>query len=192
GRRFCVAGWFLPSLEHVLADTRDGLSERLSRELSRLVPHGAAVCWGNPVLYVLLDEIDTLEAGEVGDRVRDNLRELLGEDAPFDVLAASSQYQQGAEMYYEIRRRLLPEENDPWDLTELRVVLAKGVTIKEAKRLLEKHLIERTLERTGGNITHAARELGIHRPQLSNLLKKYSLRREVYGRAGGSMGLEGN
>ncbi len=30
--------------------------------------------------------------------------------------------------------------------------------------------------------SHAARLLGIHRPQLSNLLKKYSLKREVFER----------
>ena len=47
---------------------------------------------------------------------------------------------------------------------------------------IEKHIIENTLRKTGGNITHAARELGIHRPQLSNYLKKYGLKRERYER----------
>ena len=74
-------------------------------------------------------------------------------------------------------------------LTELRQLLSQDVTIKEAKRILEKNIIERTLRKTSGNITHAARLLGIHRPQLSNLLKKYSLKREVFdGTVDGPMG----
>ena len=36
------------------------------------------------------------------------------------------------------------------------------------------------MRKTNGNITHAARELGIHRPQLSNYLKKYGLNKERF------------
>jgi hypothetical protein len=85
-------------------------------------------------------------------------------------------------LYYELRRTLLPEECDAQTITEIRRLLARDITLKEAKRILEKHIIENTLRKTGGNITHAAKELGIHRPQLSNLLKKYALKRELYER----------
>jgi transcriptional regulator with GAF, ATPase, and Fis domain len=60
------------------------------------------------------------------------------------------------------------------------MLLADHVSLRDAKKILEKHKIESTLRKTGGNITHAARELGIHRPQLSSLLKKYDLKREVF------------
>jgi transcriptional regulator with GAF, ATPase, and Fis domain len=112
--------------------------------------------------------------------VRERLVASFGEEVTTAALAASSRYQQGSEIYFELRRRLLPEVCDRRTLNELRAVLAKDISLRDAKRILEKHKIESTLRKTGGNITHAARELGIHRPQLSNLLKKYSLRRELF------------
>ena len=96
------------------------------------------------------------------------------------VVPSSRQFQQGSDAYFEVRKGLLPEECDQRSLTALRTVLAGDVTLRDAKRILEKQKIEATLRKTSGNITHAARELGIHRPQLSNLLKKYSLKREVF------------
>ena len=77
-------------------------------------------------------------------------------------------------------RKLLPEEGDHKTLTDLRQILAKDVKLKEAKKILERHIIENTLRKTNGNITHAARELGIHRPQLSNYLKKYGLSKDRF------------
>ena len=93
-----------------------------------------------------------------------------------------ARFPDGATLYNELRRSLLPEECDTQTITEIRRLLARDITLKEAKRILEKHIIETTLRKTGGNITHAAKELGIHRPQLSNLLKKYALKRELYER----------
>lgn len=98
-----------------------------------------------------------------------------------EILPVNSRFQHGAEMYFELRRRLIPEACDAKLVGELRSLLADGISLREAKRILERHKIEMTLKKTGGNITHAARELGIHRPQLSNLLKKYALKREVLG-----------
>ncbi|MEM7233093.1 MAG: helix-turn-helix domain-containing protein, partial [Planctomycetota bacterium] len=180
GRNFSLAGFYLPVLENALNAGREGLGERLSEELAGIVPHGSSTCWGNPVLYLLLDECELSAASEVAERVSSKLSDLLEEEVPSEVLAVASHYRQGSEMYYEMRTRLLPEDCDQKTLSELRSLLAKDVTIKEAKRFLEKHIIERTMRKTGGNITHAARQLGIHRPQLSNLLKKYALKRELF------------
>ncbi|MGE4612724.1 MAG: tetratricopeptide repeat protein [Planctomycetota bacterium] len=54
------------------------------------------------------------------------------------------------------------------------------LTLKEAKAALERRYIIAELFRSGGNITRAAEALGIHRPQLSNLLKRHEIRKEDF------------
>lgn len=182
GKGFCLAGFYLPVLEDLSSES-GGLSEMLTNSISdALPPHHGAVCWGNPVLYVLLHGADAASAEEVASRIKAKLAEHLKEEVLAQVLPVESRYQQGSEMYFELRRLLLPEECDQATLADLRRLLARDITLKEAKKILEKHIIENTLRKTGGNITHAARELGIHRPQLSNYLKKYGLKREIYER----------
>ncbi|MDT7041965.1 PEP-CTERM-box response regulator transcription factor [Candidatus Nitronereus thalassa] len=51
-----------------------------------------------------------------------------------------------------------------------------GYTLKNAREAVERELIQRTLEKTGGNITRAASELGVSRPTLHELITRYSLR----------------
>ena len=51
-----------------------------------------------------------------------------------------------------------------------------GQTLKHAREAVERDLIQRTLEKTGGNITRAASELGVSRPTLHELITRYSLR----------------
>ncbi|MBI4604666.1 MAG: tetratricopeptide repeat protein [Planctomycetes bacterium] len=180
GKSFTLIGYYLPSLEDALGDGRGELAQSLSRSLAEPLPHGAAVCWGSPVLCILLGEADLALQDEIAAAVRERLQTSLGEEVPMVVLPAHNRYQQGAEIYVDLRRRLLPEVSDRKVLAELRALLAKDISLREAKLILEKHKIESTLRKTGGNITHAARQLGIHRPQLSNLLKKHALRREVF------------
>ena len=48
------------------------------------------------------------------------------------------------------------------------------------KAALERRYIIAELFRSGGNITRAAEALGIHRPQLSNLLKRLEIRKEDF------------
>jgi len=50
-----------------------------------------------------------------------------------------------------------------------------GLTLKEARRQLEKGLLELTLKKYNGNISKMAEELGITRPTLYDLLEKYKL-----------------
>ena len=67
------------------------------------------------------------------------------------------------------------------DLDQEVASLTSGeLSLKEAKTALEKRYIIAELFRSGGNITRAAEALGIHRPQLSNLLKRHDIRKEDF------------
>lgn len=61
-----------------------------------------------------------------------------------------------------------------------------GQTLKDAREAVERELIQRTLEKTGGNITRAASELGVSRPTLHELLARYSLREPKAGQQSSS------
>jgi two-component system, NtrC family, response regulator len=52
---------------------------------------------------------------------------------------------------------------------------SQGTKLKEAKQELERELIVRTLRESGGNISQAARALGISRPTLYELMSRYGL-----------------
>lgn len=64
--------------------------------------------------------------------------------------------------------------------SEISQLTGAGLTLKEAKIALEKSYITSELYRSGGNITRAAESLGVHRPQLSTLIKKHGVRREDF------------
>jgi two-component system response regulator AtoC len=51
----------------------------------------------------------------------------------------------------------------------------KGFSIKTGKEILEKNLIQRALEATGGNRTKAAKLLEISHPSLLHKLKTYNI-----------------
>ena len=51
----------------------------------------------------------------------------------------------------------------------------EGLPLREAVAALEKHLVERALERSGGNRAEAARLLGIARPQLYTKMEEHGL-----------------
>jgi len=54
-------------------------------------------------------------------------------------------------------------------------LMGNGFFLEEVTELLEKTLIERTLERTGGNRSAASKLLGIHRNTLQRKLAEYQL-----------------
>ncbi len=58
-----------------------------------------------------------------------------------------------------------------WAYAEIRT----GVPLADLKRRLEQECISQALVETGGNITRAAELLGMRRPRLSQLVKKYQL-----------------
>lgn len=57
---------------------------------------------------------------------------------------------------------------------------AKPQTLKEAREQVEKRVVTEALERNRGNITQAAKELGITRPTLHDLMKKYQFSKEDF------------
>ncbi len=63
---------------------------------------------------------------------------------------------------------------------EISSLISGDLSLKEAKTALEKRYITAELLKSRGNITRAAESLGVHRPQLSNLIKKYEVRREEF------------
>ena len=56
-------------------------------------------------------------------------------------------------------------------------LIGSGFFLVEAVEILEKTLIARTLERTGGNRSAAAKLLGIHRNTLQRKMVEYQLGR---------------
>ncbi|MFN7995590.1 MAG: helix-turn-helix domain-containing protein [Bryobacteraceae bacterium] len=54
-------------------------------------------------------------------------------------------------------------------------LVSNGFFLEEVVELLEKTLIERTLERTGGNRSAASKRLGIHRNTLQRKMTEYQL-----------------
>jgi two-component system NtrC family response regulator len=49
--------------------------------------------------------------------------------------------------------------------------------LKEAREALEKDMVQRSLARNRGNITHTATELGISRPTLYELMEKLGIKK---------------
>ena len=56
-----------------------------------------------------------------------------------------------------------------------------GHSLKDAREAIERELIQRTLEKTGGHSTRAATELGIRRHSRHELIARYSLREPKEG-----------
>jgi two-component system NtrC family response regulator len=69
--------------------------------------------------------------------------------------------------------RIVPED---LDLEEPKDVQA-GPTLKEAREVVEKRVIEQTLAKTGQNITKAAVILGVSRPTLHDLISRHSIKK---------------
>jgi two-component system NtrC family response regulator len=50
-----------------------------------------------------------------------------------------------------------------------------GLTLKDAREIMEKEMIASVVEKYKGNIARASEELGISRPSLYDLLKKHRI-----------------
>lgn len=182
GRPFFLLGFYMPTLESSMKEGPRLLGDRLFEDLNEELPADALACWGSPILSVLVTDRDFGSADRLVSKIRSRLVGLVNCSVDSEIIAPDARIPNGAALYYELRRNLLPDESDQHTLLEIRELLSQDISLKDAKRILEKHIIENTLKKTGGNITHAARELGIHRPQLSNLLKKHALKRERFER----------
>jgi DNA-binding NtrC family response regulator len=54
-------------------------------------------------------------------------------------------------------------------------MIDRGILFSDARREFEKRFIARVLERHGGNMTRAARDLRIHRNTLGKKVEEYKL-----------------
>ncbi len=68
-------------------------------------------------------------------------------------------------------------------------LLAANIFLEEAIEILEKNMIQKALERQGGNRSAASKQLGIHRNTLQRKMAEYGLgngrpRRKPAARAG--------
>jgi len=54
-------------------------------------------------------------------------------------------------------------------------MIDKGILFSDARREFEKRFIARVLQRHGGNMTRAARDLRIHRNTLGKKVEEYKL-----------------
>lgn len=115
-------------------------------------------------------------------RLQDVLGSLASPGTPVKVHVHHPEPAAGpaAEVARMLRLRL--EQPDDFSLQgEIdQISSAGGLTLKEAKSTLERRYIAAELLKSRGNITKAAEQLGVHRPQLSNLIKKYNVRREDF------------
>lgn len=192
GRPFVLVGFHIPTLESSLKEEPGVLGERLLGELYEELPNLAVASWGSSILTVLVFDTDFRAVDRLAQRIQGRLISVVNYRVLYEVLLPDARIPNSKSLFDELRRRLLPDESDQHTIMEIRQLLSREITLKDAKRVLEKHIIENTLRKTGGNITHAAKELGIHRPQLSNLLKKYELKRERFERGGLSVDREVN
>jgi transcriptional regulator with GAF, ATPase, and Fis domain len=103
-----------------------------------------------------------------------NVRELDNEIKK--ALTLSAEHVTLDDLSEQIQTTLFPEE------PEL-VKPEPGKTLKESLEKTERVLIERALEKTGGNQTRAAKELGISRVWLRKKMEKYGLFRTPPGTA---------
>ena len=63
--------------------------------------------------------------------------------------------------------------------------LAKGATLREARDALERELVENALARMAGNISQAAKMLGVSRPTMYDLIDRHGLHREATAKVEG-------
>lgn len=68
----------------------------------------------------------------------------------------------------------------PEDLDIKRDTMPPPTNLKEAREQLEQRLVCEALERNQGNITQAANELGVSRPTLHDLMKKYTISKQDF------------
>jgi two-component system NtrC family response regulator len=82
------------------------------------------------------------------------------------------------ELENRLKRALLLAEGSVLGVQELELTGPEAnpnVSLKEAKEELEKEMVGKALRESGGNISRAARALGVSRPTLYDLIARYGL-----------------
>jgi two-component system NtrC family response regulator len=86
------------------------------------------------------------------------------------------------ELQNRIKRAIVMAEGPTITSRDLELSAAAGPadsesSLREAKELVERELVEKALAENSGNISRAARALGISRPTLYSLMERYGLRK---------------
>jgi len=154
------------------------LDGELVRELKEAIGRDRRVgVIGDRVMVVLLREGgSTKELKAVAQTILTRVRRLVDVE-DHELLVPENLDEQVAWWLNHLRDRLNPAGDLVNDMQRL---VHSRLALREAKKLLEKHVIMRALKQAHGNITRAAQALGIHRPQLSQLVRKYDLKREDF------------
>ena len=124
------------------------------------------------IAKVLLEQY----AGKMGRRVRGFTREAV------NAIEAYAWPGNVRELENKIKRAIILEDGDTISpaALELDVVVdvpeEGAVNLKQAKESLERRLLARAMSQFGGNISQAAEELGVSRPTLYSMLKKYDMK----------------
>ncbi len=85
------------------------------------------------------------------------------------------------ELENKIKRAVILEDSDTISAKALELEVKTelpgldSINLKQAREVLEKQLLVRALSQFGGNISQAAEELGVSRPTLYAMMKKYAL-----------------
>ncbi|VAW90502.1 Two-component system response regulator protein [hydrothermal vent metagenome] len=85
------------------------------------------------------------------------------------------------ELENKIKRAVILEDSDTISAKALELEVKTelpgldSINLKQAREVLEKQLLARALSQFGGNISQAAEELGVSRPTLYSMMKKYAL-----------------
>ncbi len=84
------------------------------------------------------------------------------------------------ELENKIKRAVILEDGDMISAKALELEVKAelprldSINLKQAREVLEKQLLARALSQFGGNISQAAEELGVSRPTLYSMMKKYA------------------
>lgn len=180
----------VPGIERALGDGTQPVQAGTIASLQRLVaPWGGhtPAYLGNDHLAFLLELRSEADLAAAETHVRDGLREVTEsqggvEIGPVEVrtLDVAPDASQADEVFTEIQARLSRHAADFHVDAEIDRLTTADFTLKEAKSRLERRYITAQLLKSGGNITRAAESLGVHRPQLSNLIKKHNVKREEF------------
>ncbi|MEM7166425.1 MAG: tetratricopeptide repeat protein [Planctomycetota bacterium] len=137
------------------------------------------VLGGDRIAYVTRDRGDSWEDQRL--QMEGRLMTLLQPDGDVAVIALDPD--PSSKFATEVVDNILHtcDNESSFDIgAEIEDLASGELSLKEAKSTLEKRYITAELFKSRGNITRAAESLGVHRPQLSNLIKKHNVNREDF------------
>ncbi|MCI0652032.1 MAG: tetratricopeptide repeat protein [Planctomycetes bacterium] len=189
---FFVVEVAAPGIDRRLAEEdRKGSAGRLAAQILNMGGTGIllASCVGNDTLAYAFDGVRREDSEGLVATLRTGIAELLGsaqaasKEAPEIAVRVIEPERAGNtedDLLQSLRSQILKRQGEFNLDRELTSLSKGGLTLKEAKLALERRYIAAELSKSNGNITRAADSLGVHRPQLSHLIKKHKVRRDDF------------